>query len=135
MPRAWRLIKRKFADHAFDGEGSRLYASRWTSPGHPVAFALTLPGICRVRYHDTLAVFGHFLELWESTETMRGLLEMIEDAAREWDGRDPIRPTSVQPDGSGASSTPAATGLSPPPALYERLLLLLLPVIAIAVGL
>ena len=60
--------------------------------GHPVAFALTLPGICRVRYHDTLAVFGHFLELWESTATMRGLLEMIEDAAREWDGRDPIRP-------------------------------------------
>src|SRR5437660_6769089 len=58
--------------------------------GHPVAFALTLPGICRVRYHDTLAVFGHFLELWESTETMRGLLETIEDAAREWDGRDPI---------------------------------------------
>ena len=45
-----------------------------------------------MRYHDTLAVFGHFLELWESTETMRGLLEMIEDAAREWDGRDPIRP-------------------------------------------
>ena len=41
---------------------------------------------------DTLAVFGHFLELWESTETMRGLLGMIEEAARDWDGRDPIRP-------------------------------------------
>jgi RES domain-containing protein len=39
MPRAWRIIKRKYADHAFDGEGSRLYGSRWTSPGHPVAFA------------------------------------------------------------------------------------------------
>jgi methylmalonyl-CoA/ethylmalonyl-CoA epimerase len=59
--------------------------------GHPVAFALTLPGVCRVHYHDTLAVFGHFLELWESTERMRGLLEMVESAARDWDGRDPIR--------------------------------------------
>jgi RES domain-containing protein len=39
MPRAWKIIKRKYADHAFDGEGSRLYGSRWTSPGHPVAFA------------------------------------------------------------------------------------------------
>ena len=39
MPRAWRIIKRKYADHAFDGEGSRLYGSRWTNPGHPVAFA------------------------------------------------------------------------------------------------
>jgi RES domain-containing protein len=39
MPRGWRIIKRKFADHAFDGEGSRLYGSRWTSPGHRVVFA------------------------------------------------------------------------------------------------
>ena len=59
--------------------------------GHPVAFALTLSGVCRVHYHDTLAVFGHFLELWENTERMRGLLEIVERAARDWDGRDPIR--------------------------------------------
>jgi RES domain-containing protein len=39
MPRAWRIVKRKFADHAFDGEGSRLYGSRWTSPGLAVSFA------------------------------------------------------------------------------------------------
>jgi len=39
MPRAWRIIKRKFVDHAFDGEGSWLYGSRWTSPGHLVVFA------------------------------------------------------------------------------------------------
>lgn len=71
----------------FEGDSARLERL-----GHPVAYALTLPGICRVRYHDTLAVFGHFLELWESTEVMRGLLEMIEGAARDWDGRDPIRP-------------------------------------------
>jgi len=70
----------------FDAESARLERL-----GHPIAYALTLPGVCRVRYHDTLAVFGHFLELWESTETMRGLLEMIEDAARGWDGREPIR--------------------------------------------
>jgi len=39
MPRAWRIIKSEFAEHAFAGEGARLYGSRWTSPGHPVAFA------------------------------------------------------------------------------------------------
>ncbi len=38
MPRAWRIVKSKFAGHAFDGEGSRLYGSRWTSPGNPVVF-------------------------------------------------------------------------------------------------
>jgi methylmalonyl-CoA/ethylmalonyl-CoA epimerase len=70
----------------FEGESRRLEAL-----GHPVAWALTLPGICRVNYHDTLAAFGHFLEIWESTEAMRGLLEMVETAARGWDGREPIR--------------------------------------------
>ena len=70
----------------FEEESQRLAAL-----GHPVAWALTLPGICRVNYHDTLAAFGHFLEVWESTEAMRGLLEMVEAAARDWDGRDPVR--------------------------------------------
>ena len=70
----------------FDAESRRLERR-----GHPVTWALTVPGICRVRYHDTVATFGHFLELWESTETMRGMLEMIENAAHEWDGRDPVR--------------------------------------------
>ena len=70
----------------FEAESARLERQ-----GHPVAWALTLPGICRVRYHDTLAAFGHFLELWESTEVMRGLLDMIETASHGWDGRDPVR--------------------------------------------
>jgi len=70
----------------FEGESHRLAAL-----GYPVAWALTLPGICRVNYHDTLATFGHFIEVWESTEAMRALLEMVEAAARDWDGRDPVR--------------------------------------------
>jgi len=74
----------------FEGESQRL-----TALGHPVAWALTLPGICRVHYHDTVSTFGHFVELWESTEAMRGLLEMVEAAAQGWDGRDPIRRFSL----------------------------------------
>lgn len=70
----------------FEGESKRLAAL-----GHPVAWALTLPGVCRVNYHDTLAAFGHFIEVWESTDAMRGLLEMVEKAALGWDGREPVR--------------------------------------------
>jgi hypothetical protein len=70
----------------FEGESARLERL-----GHPVAWALTVPGICRVHYHDTVARFGHFVELWEGTDAMRGLLEMVEAAARDWDGSDPIR--------------------------------------------
>jgi len=39
MPAAWRIIKEKLAANAFDGEGPRLYGSRWSSPGTPIAFA------------------------------------------------------------------------------------------------
>ncbi len=70
----------------FEGESARLERL-----GHPVALALNLPGVCRVRYFDTLATFGHFVELWESTDAMRGLLAMVEGAAVDWDGTDPIR--------------------------------------------
>lgn len=69
----------------FEGESARLAAL-----GHAEALELQLP-VCRVRYHDTLAAFGHFVELWESTEAMRGMLAMIESAAQGWDGRDPVR--------------------------------------------
>ncbi len=36
--RVWRICKRRYARHAFDGEGARLYGSRWTSPGLRVTF-------------------------------------------------------------------------------------------------
>lgn len=32
----WRIIKRRYAANAFDGEGARRYGGRWTSPGIPV---------------------------------------------------------------------------------------------------
>lgn len=70
----------------FEAESARL-----ARLGYDVAWELTLPGVCRLRYHDAVAVFGHFIELWESTETMRALLEMVESAARDWDGQDPVR--------------------------------------------
>ena len=33
MIRAWRVIKERYAEEAFTGEGSRLYGSRWNRPG------------------------------------------------------------------------------------------------------
>jgi RES domain-containing protein len=37
--RLWRLIKTKYAESAFDGEGARLHGGRWNSPGTLVAYA------------------------------------------------------------------------------------------------
>lgn len=35
----WRLVKTKYAQNAFDGEGARLHGGRWNSPGTRVAYA------------------------------------------------------------------------------------------------
>jgi len=39
MSRAWRIVKKRHAGTAFDGEGARLYGGRWNSPGVPTVYA------------------------------------------------------------------------------------------------
>lgn len=39
MPTAWRIVKQRHAETAFDGEGARLYGGRWNSPGVAVVYA------------------------------------------------------------------------------------------------
>jgi RES domain-containing protein len=39
--RAWRLVKERHAEAAFDGEGARLYGGRWNSIGHRVVYTST----------------------------------------------------------------------------------------------
>jgi RES domain-containing protein len=39
MPLAWRIVKKRHAEKAFDGEGARLYGGRWNSPGVAVVYA------------------------------------------------------------------------------------------------
>ena len=38
MPTAWRIVKKRHADSAFDGEGARRYGGRWNSPGTAVVY-------------------------------------------------------------------------------------------------
>jgi RES domain-containing protein len=38
MHTTWRIVKRRYASSAFDGEGARLYGGRWNSPGTPVVY-------------------------------------------------------------------------------------------------
>ncbi len=41
----WRLVKTKYVSTALDGEGSRLYGGRWTSPGTPAIYASDNPAL------------------------------------------------------------------------------------------
>jgi RES domain-containing protein len=38
MVTAWRIVKRKYAKKAFDGEGARRFGGRWNSPGVAVVY-------------------------------------------------------------------------------------------------
>jgi len=38
MPVAWRIVKHKYSESAFDGEGARRYGGRWTRPGIPAVY-------------------------------------------------------------------------------------------------
>ena len=38
MPTGWRIIKAAHRDHAYDGEGARLYGGRWNGPGFAMIY-------------------------------------------------------------------------------------------------
>ena len=61
--RTWRLVKSRFVEHAFDGEGSRLYGGRWSSPGLPVVYTSATASLAvleifaNVQHQDLLVSF------------------------------------------------------------------------------
>ena len=38
MSVGWRIVQSRYRDHAFDGEGARLYGGRWNPPGFAVIY-------------------------------------------------------------------------------------------------
>jgi hypothetical protein len=61
--------------------------------GHAAAFECKVGG-APLTYFDTVDSIGHFIELWDNSETFKEMFLMVEDAAKGWDGSDPIRPLS-----------------------------------------
>lgn len=64
--------------------------ARYRALGHRAAFECTLGGAPLV-YFDTLDAVGHYIELWDNSPVFKDLFQVIEDAAVDWDGRDPVR--------------------------------------------
>lgn len=46
MSEAWRIVKKRHAQSAFDGEGARRYGGRWNSPGTSVIYASQSRALC-----------------------------------------------------------------------------------------
>ncbi len=67
MPTAWRIVKKKYAESAFDGEGARLYGGRWTRAGRRVVYTAgsvslaTLEIVAHLGYDQSLLVNAYSL--------------------------------------------------------------------------
>ena len=38
-----------------------------------------------------VAKVGHYIELWDNNDVFKNLFLMVEDAAKGWDGSEPVR--------------------------------------------
>ena len=68
--------------------------AKYRDLGFGPAFEATVAGADLV-YFDTVDALGHFTEFWDNVDVFKGLFDLIEDAAKGWDGKDPIRPSPL----------------------------------------
>jgi RES domain-containing protein len=50
----WRLASARYGDHAFDGEGARLYGGRWNHPGTAVVYCSATLSLATLEYFVNL---------------------------------------------------------------------------------
>ncbi len=67
---------------------------RYIEQGYQAAFECSLGG-APVVYFDTLDSVGHYTELWDNNDVFKNMFLMVENAARNWDGADPVRPLAL----------------------------------------
>lgn len=65
--------------------------AQYLARGHKAAFQCRL-GDAELTYFDTVATVGHYIELWDNHDLFKQLFLMVEEAAKGWDGSDPVRP-------------------------------------------
>ncbi len=63
----------------------------YTQAGYPLATrAMTTTGV-EFSFMDATVDRGHFIEVYERSDALLGFYTMVRDAAREWNGDDPVR--------------------------------------------
>lgn len=65
--------------------------AQYRALGHAAAFECTVGG-APLTYFDTVATLGHYVELWDNSPVYKDLFMLVENAAKHWDGSNPVRP-------------------------------------------
>ena len=60
---AWRVVKRKFLESAFDGQGARRAGGRWNSPGRSVIYTAesSALAILEILVHVEISLLSHYV--------------------------------------------------------------------------
>lgn len=64
MLTAWRIVKKRYAGSAFDGEGARAYGGRWNSPGVAVVYVASTRSLAALEmavHLDRATLLGSFV--------------------------------------------------------------------------
>ena len=65
--------------------------SRYAEMGFPTATLAATETGTRFAFVDTSEVLGHMVELYQDDSGIRDFYAMVADAAKDWDGTDPVR--------------------------------------------
>ena len=95
MPGAYRdtvpIGRTAFHHIAFWSGDVEVDIAGYVERGFEVAARGNAGGIVQFAYIDTSAVFGHMIELVEENGIIQGVFESVAEAARGWDGSEPVR--------------------------------------------
>lgn len=91
MPTLFRLVKARYADQAFDGEGAKLSGGRWNSKGVAVIYAADSVALAALE----LLVHLHSHEVLDSYRLYR--IQIADSELLDLDGRDLPKDWRVDP--------------------------------------
>lgn len=107
MPFSYRIVKRRWAENAFDGKGARIVGGRWNSPGTPMVYtseSIALAAMEILVHIERTDILGAYVIF--TCEFDQGLVSGVGELPWNWNAS-PI-PSTVQAIGDrwvyGASS-------------------------------
>lgn len=98
MPRYFRLVKARFAERAFDGEGAKLAGGRWNSKGVSVAYAadsIALAALELLVHLHSHEILNHY-RLCSIELTAANVLKLdVRDIPQDWRADPPPSSTAL----------------------------------------
>jgi len=118
---AWRIVKKRYAGSAFNGEGARLFGGRWNSPGVAVVYVATTRSLAALEmavHLDRSTVLSSFV-LISCEFDERIVTAVAQDTFPAQWRRDPPLPELAQI-GDGWARAAQSAALAIPSAIIEQ---------------